>query len=93
MDIFSVVALGFIAGWLASQIMDTGVYRRVGGTVAGILGAYAGAWLAAQLLGATAPLLSAVSVIAALVGALTVIVLFSLLGPGRQTLGQIFLGR
>jgi len=93
MDTFGVVVLGFIAGWLASRLMDSGVYRLVGDIVVGILGAYAGTWLASRLLGVDVAWLSLTSGAAALVGALTMIVVFSMLGPGRQTLGQILLGR
>ncbi|MHB1417057.1 MAG: GlsB/YeaQ/YmgE family stress response membrane protein [Chloroflexota bacterium] len=93
MDFFDVVPLGVLAGWLASQIMDSGIYRRVGNVVFGILGAYVGIWLASQLLGVDVARLSFASGAVGLASALTMIVLFSMLGPGRQTLGQIVLGR
>lgn len=64
-----------------------------GNMVAGILGAYGSTRLATPLLGidGTGPGLPGVAV--ALVGAFAVIVIFSAVGPGRQTLGQIILGR
>lgn len=93
MDVYGVVTLGFLAGWLASRLLDSGVYRFVGDIFVGICGALGGAWLASQLLGTNAARLDLLSGFAALGGALAMIVVFSMLGPGRKTLGQIVLGR
>ncbi|MHB1006738.1 MAG: GlsB/YeaQ/YmgE family stress response membrane protein [Chloroflexota bacterium] len=93
MDIVGIILLGFVAGWLASRLMETGIYRLLGDIAVGIAGAYAGTWVASQLLGSDTTRLDPASVAMGLVGALAMIVLFSMLGPGRQTLGQILLGR
>ncbi|MCL4465296.1 MAG: GlsB/YeaQ/YmgE family stress response membrane protein [Chloroflexi bacterium] len=101
MDIFGVVVLGFIAGWLASRLIDTVGYGLIGDIavgvvgyiVVGILGAYVSTWLAKQLLGIDMAGSIFTSIVVALIGAVTLIVLFTALGPARRTLGQIFLGR
>jgi uncharacterized membrane protein YeaQ/YmgE (transglycosylase-associated protein family) len=101
MDIVGIVVLGFLAGWLASRLMDTAGHGLIGDMVVGvvgyiavgILGAYASTWLAEQLLGIGLAGPSITSIVVALLGAVTLIVLFSAFGPARRTLGQIFLGR
>lgn len=101
MDIVEVVVLGSIAGWLASRLMDTGGYGLIGDVavgvvayiIASILGAYTSTWLAKQLLGINMAGPSFTSIFVALVGAVSLIVLFSALGPARRSLGEIFLGR
>ena len=93
MDFVGIILVGLVAAWLASRQMETGVYRLVGDIVVGIAGAYAGSWVASALLGADATRVSLAGIGVGMVGALAMIILLSMAGPGRQTLGQIILGR
>jgi uncharacterized membrane protein YeaQ/YmgE (transglycosylase-associated protein family) len=92
MDLFSTLVVGLIAGWLASRLMGAGGYGLIGDIVVGVLGAFAGGWLAARFLGMDVTGVNVTSIGIALVGAVLLIVVYRALMPGRRGLGRI-LGR
>ncbi|MHB1132484.1 MAG: GlsB/YeaQ/YmgE family stress response membrane protein [Chloroflexota bacterium] len=92
MDLFSTLVVGLIAGWLASRIMGAGGYGLIGDIVVGVLGAFAGGWLAMQFLGIDVTGINVTSIAIAVVGAILLIAVFHALMPGRRGLGRL-LGR
>jgi uncharacterized membrane protein YeaQ/YmgE (transglycosylase-associated protein family) len=92
MDLLSTLIVGLVAGFLASRLMGAGGYGLLGDIVVGVLGAFAGGWLAARFLGLNVTGINVTSIAIAFVGAVILIVIFRTLMPGRRGLGR-FLGR
>ncbi|MHB1006730.1 MAG: GlsB/YeaQ/YmgE family stress response membrane protein [Chloroflexota bacterium] len=92
MDLLSTLVVGLIAGWLASRLMGAGGYGLIGDIVVGVLGAFAGGWLAARFLAIDVTGINVTSIAVAVVGAVILIAIFRALMPGRRGLGR-FLGR
>jgi uncharacterized membrane protein YeaQ/YmgE (transglycosylase-associated protein family) len=80
--------VGLIAGLLASRLMGAGGYGLLGDIVVGVLGAFAGGWLAARFLGINVTGINVTSIAIAVVGAVILIVIFRALMPGRRGLGR-----
>ena len=68
----------------ASRLMGSGRYGVIGDIVVGILGAFAGGWLAARFLGIDVTELDFTSIALAVVGAVILIAIFRALSPGRR---------
>ena len=92
MDLFSTLVVGLIAGWLASRLMGSGGYGLLGDLVVGVLGAFAGGWLAAQFLAVNVTGINVTTIAIAVFGAVILIVIYRALMPGRRGLGRL-LGR
>jgi len=69
--------------------MGAGGYGLLGDIVVGILGAFAGSWLATQFLGISVTGINPTSIVIALVGAILLIVIYRALMPGRRGLGRL----
>jgi uncharacterized membrane protein YeaQ/YmgE (transglycosylase-associated protein family) len=92
MDLLSTLIVGLIAGFLASRFMGVGGYGLLGDIVVGVLGAFAGGWLAARFLGLNLIGINVTSIAIAFVGAVILIIIFRTLMPGRRGPSR-FLGR
>lgn len=88
MDLLSTLVVGLIAGWLASRLMGAGGYGLIGDLVVGVLGAYAGGWLAARFLAMDVTGINATSIAIAVVGAVILSAIYRALMPGRRGLGR-----
>ena len=75
MDILAWIAVGLLAGWLASQVVRGGGYGPTGDIVVGIAGALIGGFLAGALLNFPDAVNGITSFIVAFVGAVILIVL------------------
>lgn len=75
------IILGAVAGWIAGQIMKGRGFGALGNIGVGILGSFVGGWLGSQLgvAGATTGGLSLASIITAIVGAIIVLLVISLI--------------
>ena len=88
MSIIAWLVIGAIAGWIAGKVVpgDEG-YGVIGTIIAGIVGALVGGWLLAQLT-SNDDWLSGISIetlIAAIVGAIIVVFLWSMIAKNRRT--------
>ena len=71
------LAIGLVAGWLASRVMRGGGFGLVGDLIVGVVGAYVGGWLFG-LLGITAGGLLG-SLVTAFVGAVVLLYVIRLI--------------
>jgi uncharacterized membrane protein YeaQ/YmgE (transglycosylase-associated protein family) len=79
------LALGLIAGWVASQITGGG-YGLIGDIIVGVLGAFVGGWLGSMLLGIDVTGFNLSSIAVAVIGAIIVIAVFRAVTPNRRPL-------
>jgi uncharacterized membrane protein YeaQ/YmgE (transglycosylase-associated protein family) len=80
------MALGLVAGWLASAIMRGGGYGIVGDMVLGILGALVGGFISSALFKVNVTGLNLTSILIATIGAIVVIGIARVVAPGRTAL-------
>ncbi len=88
MSIIAWLAIGALAGWIASKLVpgDEG-YGWLGGLIAGIIGAIVGGWLFALLTGGKDWLtgINIQSLLAAIVGAIIVVFIWNALTRRNRT--------
>jgi uncharacterized membrane protein YeaQ/YmgE (transglycosylase-associated protein family) len=68
--------IGGVIGWLASMIMGRDV---PGGVIGNILAGFIGAWLGSFLLGSWGPVVAGFAIIPALIGAIILVLIISVL--------------
>ncbi|MDB5057653.1 MAG: GlsB/YeaQ/YmgE family stress response rane protein [Chloroflexi bacterium] len=79
------LAVGLIAGWIASNIMSAG-YGLVGDLILGLVGAFIGGWLVGLFVTTSVGFVG--SIVVAVIGAVVLIALARLLTSGRTTRGR-----
>lgn len=85
MSILASIALGLIAGGLASTIMHGGGYVVGGDIVVGIVGGIIGGFVGSMLFGADVTRLNVSSLIMSVVGAIFLIAAYRALSGSRRT--------
>jgi uncharacterized membrane protein YeaQ/YmgE (transglycosylase-associated protein family) len=85
MNIILWLVFGAIAGWLASVITGRG-HGLLGDIVVGILGAFLGGWLSTSLGGPAVSGFNLVSFIVAVLGAIVLLVIVSLVRRDRDVI-------
>lgn len=78
------LVVGLIAGWGANRLMRTGRFGLIGDIVVGIVGAFAGGWLAERLLGIGVTGLNLTGIAIAVVGAVIAIAVLRALAPRQR---------
>ena len=86
MGILSWIVVGWIAGWLAGQVMKGSDFGLIGDIVVGVIGGLLGGWIATSLLhlGTEVNGINLESILVAFAGAVVLLVGFRLLSGGRR---------
>jgi uncharacterized membrane protein YeaQ/YmgE (transglycosylase-associated protein family) len=85
-SILAWMALGLVAGWLASMIMRGGGYGIVGDMVLGIIGALVGGFVSSALFKVDVTGFNPMSILIATLGAIVVIGIARAVAPRRTAL-------
>ena len=85
-SILAWMALGLVAGWLASMIMRGGGYGIVGDMVLGIIGALVGGFVSSALFKVDVTGFTPMSILIATLGAIVVIGIARAVAPRRTAL-------
>jgi uncharacterized membrane protein YeaQ/YmgE (transglycosylase-associated protein family) len=86
MSIVAWMALGLVAGWLASMIMRGGGYGIVGDIVLGMIGALVGGFISSALFRVDVTGFNFTSILVATLGAILVIGIARAVAPRRSPL-------
>lgn len=73
------IVFGGVAGWLAGQIMKGGGFGLIGNVIVGIIGSFVGGFLFSNVLGLGAVGFNFMGLIAAVVGAVLLLFIVSLI--------------